>query len=298
MNKPLEQVTISRDNYREFPGLNYSLIAEFCDSPERAAAWVEPKSYFEIGKAYELLIEDEITGSSLFDERFFVARLPLEMPEKLAAWIEAGEDLEQFYRYNKDGSLSGRYKTLHAWLDACVDHPGKMPISNDEFDMLKKMVENTLKIELLGLTLREILKGARFQVPLHWTDDFGIEKKALLDAVATVFVNGSRVKLPIDFKTAANKIQFLKMLKSKYWVQDRHYLDGFLRLYPDGYSRMIFITALKDDTRIAQPFQIEEDSITYIEPKYRELAENCDAWVKAGKPLRGWQELEDIKIFV
>ncbi len=84
MNKPIRQAEINRENYRAFPGLNYSFLADYRESEEKAAKGTGPKSFFETGKAFESIIEDRATGSTLFADRYFVANVTGTMPEKLS----------------------------------------------------------------------------------------------------------------------------------------------------------------------------------------------------------------------
>ena len=70
--------------YRAWPAINYSALADFSESQDHALLVREPKSYFEEGTAFELLIEDMATGSKKFDERFFIADAPGQMPDDLA----------------------------------------------------------------------------------------------------------------------------------------------------------------------------------------------------------------------
>ncbi len=143
------------------------------------------KSYFEEGTAFELLIEDRAKGTATFAERFFLADAPGAMPDDLAGWIEGKEDLNVKYEFKLNGERKKR--NLHAWLDACRENPGMMPMGKDQMEMLNKMVDNFMSMQPFAdqgqkETLAEILPLCDFQVPIVWYVG-KMRKKALLDCM-------------------------------------------------------------------------------------------------------------------
>jgi hypothetical protein len=292
---------ITEKEYRAAPGINYSLIADYASSPDRALMGHEPKSYFDFGNIFEIRLQDKITGENLFQDKYFVADLKGNIPDKLCKWLEDDTDLQECYTYNKDGKTrSGKCKNIHAWLDACLENPGKHPVSQDVMAQIDLMISNMLKIELFGAKLTDILvpENVQFQVPVFW-ESGTIKKKALIDIVALVRMQGENINLLFDIKTTANHTQFKRMFRAKYWIQNIHYVEGSTIKLGATYPKMIFLAASKEEPYIAQPYELETGS-TAIEilSRYKELCEDVSLWVAQGKPKRGWRPLESIKIFI
>ena len=268
--------------YREKYGLNYSLLADFITSPDHALMPRENKSHFEFGKAFELALYDEVYGTNTIKSRFFDCVAPGKMPKDLAQWIEAGEDLEDKIKYNNDGSRSGTNKRLHSWIDECLGHPGKMPLSHDEQDMLDMLLENTLKATILGSPAKEILESCDWQKPIYWESE-GIKKKALLD----LFLPGDAKNYLFDIKTSENLANFKRMLSTKYWVQDCHYHEGCEALFGKTFA-MIFLVATKTPPHLFYIQPMHSQYRKYSTEKYREKCREFVAWDR--KPV-GWQVL-------
>ena len=291
-------MNMTEQEYREAPGLNYSLLADFADSPDKALMEREPKSYFEVGKIFETLFQDEIQGTNRFSETYFVADLSGTIPEKIVKWLDEGSDLESCYVYNKDGvTKSKTYKNVHAWLDACLEFPGKRPVSQDMMAQAKAMVANMCKVELFGIPLVTILRSAQFQVPIFWQSN-GIQKKALLDIVADVEMEGVKSKMVFDLKSSADLPKFKSMMRSRYFWQDAHYLEGAYHNFGSVYPNMIFLAASKAEPWIAQPFEMAEDSRNHVQNKYDHLCEEFQKWDATGRPKKGWKPMEEIKIYI
>ena len=283
--------------YRSWPAINYSALADFYESQDHALMERPAKSYFEEGTAFELMIEDSAKGTKKFDERFFVADAPGTMPEGLAEWIERGESLSDKYRYNKDGTLNKQSKRLHAWLDECQRNPGKMPMGKDRFEMLEKMVNNFMLMQPfvdVGTenTLSEILGIAHFQVPIVWYVG-KLRKKALVDCM----IETEERIYAFDIKTAADIKRFVWMLKDKYWIQDCHYSAGLGTVFPGKEIVWRFLVASKAAPYISQTFKISEGSYDSTRGKYFELCTQYQEWIDDGKPPRGWKDLKTVPIF-
>jgi len=282
---------MSVKEYRAADGLNYSLLADFKESQDHALKEREPKSYFEFGTAFELLVQDYATGTNHFKERFFLTTARGEMPSNIAEWVETGIDLSDKYNLNKDGSRSKTSKRLHAWLDDCVENPGLMPMSQDEFAKISIMLENFWKMEVYGHNLRDLLAVADFQVPIFW-EMHGIKKKGLLD----VLILTDDKTYPFDIKTTANIPQFVTMYRKKYSIQDLHYTEGVQVVLGES-EPMMFLASSKEDPFLAQPFGMDSESRGWAIEKYHELCHNCNDWIQAGKPAKGWKSFESIKIY-
>ena len=285
--------------YREAEGISSSILAAFIDAPDVALMDREPKGYFEEGRAFERLLQDYMTGSSLFADRFFVADCSGSMPDDLIAWIESGEDLAQKYGYNKDGiTLNGTKKTLHGFLDECIKNPGKVPITADQHSMLDRMVNNLLDCRLSlysndeGLTIRDLLIDAQYQVPVYW-EFMGMKKKALFDVVTSVQIDGENHLLPIDLKTTAALGKFRGDYFSRYWVQDCHYSEGIKSL-GQSYHSMPFAVASKCKPFLAQCFRVRDDRQDDYMARYNDACLRFAEWTANGRPACGWKTTTEL----
>lgn len=285
--------------YREAEGISSSTLAAFIDAPDVALMEREPKGYFEEGRAFERLLQDYITGSDLFASRFFVANCGGAMPDELISWIECGENLATKYVYNKDGvTLNGTKKTLHGFLDCCIKNPGRVPITGEQYEMLDRMVNNLLDCRLSlystdrGLTMRELLIDAKFQVPVYWEAQ-GLKKKALLDVLTAVQVDGENYLLPVDLKSTAALGKFRSDYFSRYWVQDCHYTEGVESL-GKSYRSMPFAVAAKCKPFLAQCFRVRDDRQEDFYDRYRAACRRFAEWESAGRPSCGWKETYEL----
>lgn len=282
----------SESEYRAWDALNYSKLADFYDSPDVALQVREDKSYFEFGRAFELLAQDVSKGTYYFEDRFFICNAKGLMPDKLAQWVETGADLSTMFKLNKDGSRSKAAARKHDWLDACIQHPGKMPMSQFEYDQLCIMLCNFMDMIVYGHQVRELLKIADFQVPILWEHN-GVLKKALLD----VLINTGAKVYPFDIKTAADTGRFKRSLRSRYWIQDTHYSEGVTAVCDEQVMSFMFLVASKQEPFLAQPFGIEDDSYDAARDEYDRLCSDFIDWDQAGRPAKGYRAYEDIKLY-
>lgn len=278
-------------SYREAPGVNYSALSDFNKGPDYCLMEKESKSYFEFGKAFELLLFDKVKNTAELYERFFTFEHNSSMPEILPQWIEAKEDLTKKYKLNKDGSKNKTAKNLHTWLDVCLVNPGKIPISTAEYDALNFMADNMLKMVVYGQTLEDLLKEAVFNVPIFWIED-GVEKKALLDCA----VMTENAVYPFDFKTTADLGRFIWSVKNYYWIQAIHYEKGVTaKMAPS--NPMVFLAASKQPPYLAQPFMLDEWSRKYANLAYLKLVNDFTAWVEAGRRPVGFKPMKKVKVY-
>ena len=288
--------------YRAWPAINYSSLADFNESQDHALMEREAKSYFEEGTAFELMCEDMATGTEKFSERFFIADAPGTMPDDLAGWIERGEDLESKYKWNKPNKKTGRvvlsktHENRHLWLDECRKTPGKMPVGADRKKILDKMVENFMAMEPfedVEGTMLEILRLAQFQLPIVWYVG-KVRKKALIDCM----VETDRTIYVFDIKTTENFKQFERMLREKYWIQEAHYSAGLGQIFPDKQIVWRFAVASKSEPWLAQPFAVDPFSMSDNgQQAYYDLCVRYQAWVDEGRPPKGWKEFKAVKVY-
>ena len=280
-------------DYRDKPGVNYSALADFYRSQDHALIPTEPKSYFEIGTALETALQDRAQGTSLYFDRYFNSDSPGSIPEKIVQWIDSGEDLNTKYVFNKDGSKSKKYSRVHQWLDECLRHPGKIPMGVEQQDMIGRMLNSIMAMEIEGVPFAEVLPDCMFQVPLYW-EMRGIKKKALLDIVFQT----SDLTYIWDLKSAANLAGFRRMLRQKYWIQHCHYTEGAQQFFK-GVRPMNFIVASKAEDELFQAGEVEVDQTNHMElyDKYWTLVILYKEWIEAGKPAKGWREKETVTIY-
>jgi len=286
--------------YREDKGINFSKLAAFWHeglySPDHALMTVEHKSYFEYGKAFESLLQDTLKGTTEFADQFFVTGVQGNVPDQLVGWIQNGVDLKTKIKYNKpkkDGTVerSGQHKTLHAFIDECLENPGKIPLSVEQAEMLNMHVERMCDMQFMGQKAGDILRKGEWQVGNKWTDDYdGLEKKALLD----VLVDLGGLYMPIDLKTTANFNKFKWMLRDRYIFQDLHYVEGIEHLFGPS-MKMIFFVASKEPPHLctawASDFGFEDQLREKPLNEYRELCARYAMW--DGAP-RGWLPFQEM----
>ena len=299
--------------YRAWNALNYSSMADYNESQDHALMVKAAKSYFEFGTAFELLVEDMAKGSKKFNERFFVADAPGAMPDDknpLAKWIDGGEDLSSKYKWNQPDKKTGEVRLskqsarLHTWLDECQQHPGMMPKGVDEMALLKKMVDNLMKMQPFAdelsrqqgvyteAPLSEILPLANFQVPIIWYVG-KLRKKALLDLIveteSTVYV--------FDIKTTAELKRFIRMLMDRYWIQELHYTAGLRSIFKGKEIVWRFLVSSKAEPWLSRPYCVDPMRMDDCSGRYNDLCTEYQAWVEDGKPPKGWLSLEKVGIW-
>lgn len=281
--------------YEKLEGLSSSLLARFYESQDHALMTPEPSPPLELGKCFEKILEDRVTGSNLFSEKYFECDIQGSMPKDLPGWIFDGDDLNEKFRLKKDGERNAQSKTLHMYLDACLEHPSKIPVGKKDSDMLGRAVNNLLKMKIKSIskkyTLEEILKLADFQVCFQWSKD-GIKKKALADAI---IVDDDWV-LIFDFKLYASFSNFRKALKRKQFIQSIHYCEGCQTIHGPT-KPMWFLVASKEEPYLAKPFQVDRESELLAEDAYWKLCRNFVVWDEAGRPPRGWLDTEYVKLY-
>jgi len=284
--------TITEAEYRKYPAMNYSNLANFYQSPDHALMPTEPKSYFEHGKIFESLLCDTATGSDIFSKRYFFSRLSGILPDDLIQPIEQGEDLEQYVRYNKDKiTRSGTHKKRHAFIDECMANPGLIPVSTTETEMLKRMTENMLKMKYQGTLIRDILSNALFQVPVIWESN-GMRKKALFDVVLHL---DEETTLIGDIKSTADMSRVHSQLSQRLWIQDRHYTEGANVTWGCKVSHMPFLVSSKQKPYLSQIHTIDLEQVEDLDGAYEKVCSDFHAW--NGMP-KGWLPERSHRIFL
>jgi len=286
------QIIITETEYRQHPAMNYSKIANFYQSPDHALMPTKPKSYFEHGKMFEAMLCDVATGSDIFSKRYFVSKISGTLPDDLIKPVERGEDLEQCVKYNKDGlTRSGTHKKRHAFIDECMEHPGLIPASVTDVDMINSMVDNMLKMEYQGAAISDILSNALFQVPVIW-ENSGIQKKALFDVVLHL---DEETTLIFDIKTTADLSRIHNQISQRLWIQDRHYTEGANAEWGAKISHMPFLVSSKQKPYLSQVHTIDSEQTDDLNGAYDKICSDFHAW--DGMP-KGWLPERSHRIFL
>jgi hypothetical protein len=88
------------------------------------------------------------------------------------------------------------------------------------------------------------------------------------------------------------------MLKKKYWIQEAHYSAGLGQIFPDKRIVWRFLVSSKSAPYISQPFCVDPYSMSQNGmQEYYDLCGDYFAWVKEGKPPRGWKDLKEVQVF-
>ena len=283
--------------YRAAPGLNYSNLSRFNQSQDHCLMAFEHKSYYEYGKMFETLLQDACTGTATFAERFFISEVDGILPDDLIKMIDMGWDLTLEYKYNKDGSRSKTCKKKHAFLDAALEHPGMIPVSKTDDEVLRVMLENMMNMEYLDMTVGELLSKAQWQKSIYWEDDDWIKKKCLVDCL--VEIDGTYH--PLDIKTAANFPRFYGNLSHGYWIQALHYAEGVQSLgKPTKPTKpMTFLVASKEAPYLSKPIMIDwGDKYNEAVNKYRGICSRYARWLESGSKSKGFLPLERKRIYI
>ena len=281
MESLTKQCTEMEKEYRSAPGLNSTFLAQFYESQDHALLKTPHKSHFETGHIFEDMVRDACKGTTFFKDRYFVSSVTSGgIPDELMPWIEKGVDLETKYVYTTKNERHRTYKTRHAYLDECLNNPGKYPISLYDYDMLSIMLCNFLDMELFGATMLDVLSQAEFQVPIYW-EERGIKKKALADAVLCLGAT-----YMFDIKTSANPVQLRQMMNNKYWIQKEHYTEGGKAEY-GNIEEFVFLVAYKEDPFLCEPIEICGDTSF----EYNDLCARAMTWLGDGKPNKGYLPL-------
>ncbi len=291
---------VTEAEYRAYPALNSSSLSSFYNkgiySPDHALMKFEYKSYFEYGKMFETMLQDETSGSKEFEKRFYQSNVSGKMPDEMISWIDNKENLMFHYKLNKDGSRSQTCKVKHAYLDEALDNPGKIPVSVEDWEMLQRHTNNMLNMYYLDAKVGDILAKAKWQVPVFFTDYDGIEKKALFDCLVDL---GGQYLL-IDIKTTAGFQKFGWMLRDKYFIQEILYTNAVNIQYGDC-QNMVFFVASKEAPFLCSPFVIDYGGIDFRSAAIEEFNELCEAyktWNDDGRFPKGWLPMQTIKHYM
>ncbi len=260
-------------NYHDKPGLNYSTLRKFDESPDHCLMEIGDKPYFVFGRAFEDLIQDKITGSNMFD-KYVITELR-NMPQKLMDVMGLDTvlktDIADLRIFNKDGSLSKSHKNLHDWLDLVITNKlDATYLSIEDYDKIQRMTDNMLTCVYNGYQINELLIDAEWQKELFWTETI-TDKKAKIDCYLDHRI--------FDIKTTANLRKAVSDIRYRYWIQDVHYCEGS-SFMDNPVVNMPFLFASKEEPYICQVIEISQESKIACKIAYDNLVNNYLNWNK------------------
>lgn len=312
-------------DYFNSTGFNSGSLSDFWQGgPDQVLMAKKPSLPFEMGKAFERLVYDASTGEETFFERFFVADVPYNMPEKMPYWIgsyinDCGfnninmDDLSWFefcekkelYVRNKPkkgeikGALSKTKAGQHTWLDACQEHPGKYPISMADYENLTRLIVSlrVMRPRPDMPTLGEILSypTTEYQKAVYWKDMAGNKHKALFDVVSRL---GNTIVI-IDLKWTGNLATYESMFRQSKWIQSIHYRSGMIANYSGmEISPMYFVVGVHQEPYKATMRSINPMRVEACEAEYQGLVAQYAEWARQGKKPLGYFKFKYINPYL
>jgi len=297
--------------YFECGYLHSSELATFAEFPDNLSTPLIYKYEFAFGHAFEDMVQDRATGSDLFGQGYFltdvklnglIASSPMYM---LFEWLDKGVDLEQQYKLNKDGKKSKKAVALHTILDECLANKGKLPINSFDYKTLMKMLDNfwklSVKINSNSFDIADLLPKTKdqYQVPIIWQSANGVDKCALVDFINFIPINGSLWEVAFDIKTYANEFALNKFVTSKYWIQERHYIEGMQSIpaFKNVYPMMVFLTSMKSAPHYSMSFDIDAATMEEREMLYDSYCPKYVKYIESGCPVIGTKTHKTFKVY-
>jgi hypothetical protein len=271
----------------------------------------------EPGHIWEDLIQQNITGENIFDEKYFICsvnefptskhRPPI--PEIMELAFEINPEKPVDYIRSKlmlkaDGKP--RNCNFNDMLAEIADNGGRRPVPKqlwlnmqDAWENFQKYIftdkEKTCKARLVDLWG---FPSTQWQVEHFWEDN-EIKCREKLDVWAPAMIGGLRMDFIFDIKWTACIKQFRRNWKSKLIYQAIHYEYGFKDLLRSQHGMefddvLYFIVAENKPPFVIYGFYLtEDDFIRNIDLYYRHLSD-CWDWMQAGKPCPGWVEMKPL----
>lgn len=294
---------MDKTEYISHEGINATSLGNFIDDPYFVGVKKEPKTYFEDGKAFERIFQDIVTGSKLFEERFFIGD-DTPIPDNLAEIIKSDKPIYDYIELTKKGELNKTKENLHHWIGLVIDaNPDwknkivKFPINeshhNQMVDSANRLLDSDVSLfDDFKPKLRDLLDDKTlFQYPIYW-ESLGIKKKALYDIICFFVYNDHEIVLPLDIKYMANEYSFTSFFrntKSKYVIQSMHYTEGIWFHDPfwkyEKFNQMPFLVAEKIEPFFVGCHLMDDDSVEYCFGCYQDYVDKYVSWVNKSKPV-------------
>ena len=247
--------TMSNSDYHRGPGKK-SLSKGGLDQLAKSAAHY--KAHLEQ--------ESSPTPAMIFGSQFHCAALEQDLFKKKYV-VDP-----KIYRRTKAG------KAEYAEFQASLEEKGQSVITQDNLDLINRMVESMYKSEIAASLLTDgIAESSIFWNHPKW----GFSCKCRPD-----FLN-EKHKIAIDLKTTtdASPQAFAKAIVNyKYHWQASHYLAGINQIISPDYEEFVFIAIEKTPPYAVQNYILKRDDIylaeEQIKPLYAQFAEciSSDIW--------------------
>jgi hypothetical protein len=223
-----------------------------------------------------------------------------EMPTEVIEALKTGADMSEMYVYTLKNDLSKTYKNRHKYLDACIQNPGKMPISGDNYAAISAGIENLLKTEFMNLPMSEYFKNAQWEKPFSWNAGT-VKKKALFDIVCEADIGGVPYRFVFDPKFTNSFKTFEAMFVDRYWIQAQHYAEGMVEYTRSLGNKektlgmIVFLAIQVTEPFWCRPYIVEPDVYDDMRDDYLKLCYDFSAWVDDGRPQLGFMPTKSLR---
>ena len=286
--------SMTYEEYKQLEGLTSSQIADFANWQQNIPPAITAVDALRRGQRFEECIRMKFDKN--YTETFCVLPDGPSTPDdflEIIDLIKDGTPLAHFYKYTQKGDLNKTYKARHWWLDKIkagevdIDKPF---IQYEDQLRIDNAVEKLIRmpIDLLNITVEELLSDGYWSVPIQWEED-GILKKGLIDFIG----NFDGTLQHVDFKSTANKSNFYNHLYSRYRYQERHYTHGMRSFIKKRQPlTMIFLVGVLEPPHLpfSQHLDLNEKMTTYADNQYAVSCLRCQAWINQGRPESGYLE--------
>ncbi|MBT8373944.1 MAG: hypothetical protein KJN80_03425 [Deltaproteobacteria bacterium] len=301
-------------SYYESDYIGSSLLAKFIDHQDKAALETKPTESMEDGKRFEDLVQQEITGESIFDDKYFrsdLKSIPSTTKEGAKPILEImesenfREEVDNGYILKADGTPHGTYKNHNRCLDQIKAHDYRRPIPETSWGKFFKMLENIkrTKFELMckEFELSDLLQNVtvtQFQREHFWEDKSGAKCRMKTDMQSFYQVDEEMRGLIWDIKVTANWNTFLFNWRTKYIWQNKHYLSGFQnfcelkKVRPP--EKMWYIIVESTPPYLVTLWALHPIELEELDSPYHAALKKCQTWIDAGKPTTGFRKQQTV----
>jgi hypothetical protein len=279
-------------DYFDNPAIGSTLLARFMDHQDKALKEVSPTGFMEMGRMFEDLIEEEVTGSPVFFDKYFKSDMNLG-PES-AAWKKilplferddppTEDEIEKLYVWNTAPSketgeieLNGTHKNLHRALDQIVAHDFRRLVPKNMTDALTAMLANFKRTE---------------------THESGAACRMKSDIEVFWEVEGKKHGMNIDLKATANFGSFVQNWKKSYIWQFMHYSAGFRQYCLENNitpHKMQYVISESAEPYLINIWDLSDAATERLKPKYNQGLTDCQVWLDGGKPTTGFKKHQTV----
>lgn len=275
--------------------ISYSTLARFNEVGKNKTAEFSETYEMVLGKYFEAVIREMFDDSYDSNDFFYVGNVN----QRFINAVLGGEPLETLVRIKKDGNPYEADSDLFCMIKNHI--ADKMPIKIEDCQMIQQTVEHLLCLNIYGTKLYEFFSAAQFDVPFIW-ETADICKKAIFDALSIIETAEGSVGICFDFKLSRSSHGFAGDFRNRYWIQDRHYAEGFSKFCSEKNKSVVdipyvvFVCGYKD-TGLCQLNMIDLDSIERAQDKYTDLILRFTEWIESGKKVTGYLDDRYLRVY-